>query len=206
MTSKHPVQGLRVDVPTREPGEVLLHQLTQLSTASTRSERRVYPKVLAAAASVAALAATTWLAGAVPGTTSPLVPTHHRQGPSQPPSPSPSPSERSPGAGSLNGVTTGSGVVPSTTPDPSRFPHPHWSTPPGRPGMPGPSTRFGVPRTPHSPHGGPQGWTTHDHGAPRGRGHHEPRPGDGRTPPQGPVGGDKRGHDAAPPGPEHAPT
>lgn len=178
MTSRHRIEGLRVDVPTREPDAVLLEQLHQLSTASVRGERRAYPKVLAAFASVAALAATTWLAGAVPGTTSPLVPPHHRQDLSRTvsPSPSPAPSGSSPDAVPTAGVAPGSGVVPRTTPGPDGSS----STTPGRSASarPTPSSRPQTSNGPRRPHGTPPGQTS-THGKRPATAHPKPHPGTG---------------------------
>jgi len=158
MQAKHPIDGLRAEVPTRDPDPVLLEQLTQLSAASARPERRAYPKVLAAAASVAALAATTWLAGAVPGTTSPLAPSHHHQEPSRTAPPSPTPSTRA--AHPTTGATPGSGALLGHTPTP----HPARSTAPAEPqpstsGTPAQPTPSDSPHASRSAHPTPPGLT-----------------------------------------------
>ena len=91
MTSKHSIDGLRVDVPTLEPDPVLLAQLVQVSSAhapAATTSRATSVKVLLAAAGVAAVTATTWVAGAVPGAPSPIRPAHH---PHPVVSPSPAP-------------------------------------------------------------------------------------------------------------------
>lgn len=61
---------LRVAPPTLEPGPVLLHQLTELSASSSpsvRTARYAGVRALAGAATVAVIGATTWVAGAAPG-------------------------------------------------------------------------------------------------------------------------------------------
>lgn len=60
----------RVAPPTLDPGPVLLHQLVELSAASSptvRTYRHAGVRALAGAATVAVLGATTWVAGAAPG-------------------------------------------------------------------------------------------------------------------------------------------
>ena len=60
----------RVAPPTLEPGPVLLHQLAELSAASSPSVRTVRyagVRALAGAATVAVIGGTTWVAGAAPG-------------------------------------------------------------------------------------------------------------------------------------------
>jgi hypothetical protein len=61
---------LRVVPPTLEPGPVLLHQLAELSASSSpsvRPARYAAVRALAGAATVAVIGATTWAAGAAPG-------------------------------------------------------------------------------------------------------------------------------------------
>ncbi|MCA1983617.1 hypothetical protein [Nocardioides nematodiphilus] len=78
--SPYGIPRLRVEVPTLEPDAVLLDQLVSLSSASApaaTSSRASSMKVLLAAAGVAAVATTTWAAGAVPGSLLPARPAPH---------------------------------------------------------------------------------------------------------------------------------
>lgn len=112
MTSKHSIEGLRVDVPTLEPDPVLLAQLVQLSSAkapAATSSRASSVKVLLAAVGVAAVTATTWAAGAVPGVPSPIRPAHHPHTAVTPsPSPTTGPATRTPGASDPTSEAPGS--------------------------------------------------------------------------------------------------
>jgi len=88
------IARLRVDVPTLEPDAALLVRLVDLSVSTTPSRttsRASSAKVLLVAASVAAIAAVTWLVGALPGTSSPIIPAHHPHGPTVVPTAPPSP-------------------------------------------------------------------------------------------------------------------
>ncbi len=120
MTNRNRTGRLRVDVPTLEPDPALLERLVMASASSTPARRPARPagiRLLVAAASVAMIGATTWVAGAIPGTESPLgpamQPTH---GPSAPspggesgaPHPDDSTSPGSPLSPGLPGNTSGS--------------------------------------------------------------------------------------------------
>lgn len=77
MTSKFDREQLRVAPPTLEPDPVLLGRLAALSAASTPvppTARTTAVRLLAVAASVAVIGATTWVAGALPGVDSPVSP------------------------------------------------------------------------------------------------------------------------------------
>jgi len=138
MTSKHSIKGLRVDVPTLEPDPVLLTQLVRLSSANApaaTTSRASSVKVLLAAVGVAAVTATTWAAGAVPGVPSPIRPAHHPHTAVSPsPSPTSGPATRTPGASDPTSEAPGS-IHP--TPD-SR---PHSAAPGASPTIQGPGTR-----------------------------------------------------------------
>lgn len=156
MMSKHSIEGLRVDVPTLEPDPVLLTQLVQLSSAkapAATSSRASSVKVLLAAVGVAAVTATTWAAGAVPGVPSPIRPAHH---PHTAVSPSPSPTTgsatRTPGASDPTSEAPGS-IHP--TPDG----RPHSAAPGASPTIQRPGTR---PKQDHT--GAHHGSKRHHHG------------------------------------------
>lgn len=75
--SKFDRDQLRVAPPTLEPDPVLLGRLAALSAASTpapHTARTTAVRLLSVAASVAAIGATTWVAGALPGIDSPVAP------------------------------------------------------------------------------------------------------------------------------------
>jgi len=225
MTSKHTIEGLRVDVPTLEPDPVLLAQMVQLSSAkapAVTTSRASSVKVLLAAVGVAAVTATTWAAGAVPGVPSPIRPAHH---PHTAVSPSPSPTTgsatRTPGASDPTSEAPGSihptpdsrphGTAPGASPAVQRpgtrrqqdhtgphqgtGPHQHslWPTTPTRPGA-------GT-RPQHSPRPfGSEFWQHGHHGSwgGHGTGHGTDHPGD--TPTNGP-----RTPTSAPSGDIHSP-
>jgi hypothetical protein len=93
MTSIDSLPQLRVDVPTLEPDAALLARLVDISssTPARTTSRASSAKVLLVAASVALIAAVTWLVGALPGTSSPIIPAHHPHQPAVIPTAPPSP-------------------------------------------------------------------------------------------------------------------
>lgn len=108
MAPLHDRPELRADIPALEPDAVLLGQLVELSAASTAATaaRRALRPVRALATGVAALGlvgATTWIAGALPGVSSPITPGHAprhapRHAPTAPATPSRTADTRVPGS------------------------------------------------------------------------------------------------------------
>lgn len=133
---------LRANVPALEPDAVLLGQLVELSAASTaavtaRPKLRPVRALTVGAAALGLVAATSWIAGALPGVPSPLVP---GPDPTTPPTAPATPNRTSdvpvPGAddGPTSGTSRPHAEVPGVVPG-SRTPAsgtPGW-TPPGSP-------------------------------------------------------------------------
>lgn len=94
---------LRATIPALEPDPVLLGQLVELSAASTaasaRPPLRPVRALVAGAAALGLVGATSWIAGALPGVPSPLEP-HPTPAPvpTSPATPSPTGDARVPGA------------------------------------------------------------------------------------------------------------
>lgn len=105
MTSKDRLPGLRASVPALEPDPVLLAQLTALSSASARPARRAGGRIAVVTVGAVAIGSVSWLAGAVPGTRSPLEPATRN-------SPAPSVSS-STGAAASSGSATPDAPVPT---------------------------------------------------------------------------------------------
>lgn len=83
MTRKDRLPDLRAGVPALEPDPVLLDQLTALSRTSARPARRAGGRIAVVTVGAVAIGSVSWLAGAVPGTQSPLEPaTRHTPAPS----------------------------------------------------------------------------------------------------------------------------
>ena len=127
---------LRATVPALEPDPVLLGQLVELSAASTaaagRTSLRPVRALSVGAAALGLVAATSWIAGALPGVPSPIAP---ERAPGPAPSAPATPSRTSdvrvpetdaaPTPGASRPHTEAPGVVPPTG-------TPGW-TPPGKP-------------------------------------------------------------------------
>jgi hypothetical protein len=128
---------LRAHVPALEPDDVLLGQLVELSAASTAaaSARRKLRPVRALTTGAAALglvAATTWIAGALPGVPSPIAPHPARNpAPTAPATPSRTSDAHVPGAdlGPTSGASRPHAEAPGVAPFSGI---PTW-TPPGQP-------------------------------------------------------------------------
>ena len=159
---------LTVAPPTLEPDAVLLHQLAELSASSTpaaRTARHAGARALAAAATVAVIGGTTWVAGAAAGP--------DLGGPAQRPSTA------------ATGVPTLGGTVGTPQSDITSFaPGSPWS-----PGLPGDETspRDGAPHEPgnqpprdtpaHSKDRGAGDGTGNGHGRGHAFGHEKTPPG-----------------------------
>ena len=130
---------LRADIPALEPDPVLLGQLTELSAASAaavaRSSLRPARALATGAAALGLVAATTWIAGALPGVPSPIAP--HHPAPSHAPT-KPAPSHRGdarvPGAdvAPTSGASLPQSEASDVAPPGSS---PSWA-PPGQPSTP----------------------------------------------------------------------
>jgi hypothetical protein len=130
---------LRADIPAREPDAVLLGQLVELSAASTaaaaaRSPLRPARALATGAAALGLVAATTWIAGALPGVPSPISPHPTPSHAPTKPAPSHSGDARVPGA---DVAPTSGASLPQSEASGVASPgsSPSW-TPPGKPSTP----------------------------------------------------------------------
>jgi hypothetical protein len=125
---------LRAHVPALEPDAVLLGQLVELSAASTaaataRPKLRPARALSMGAAALGLVAATSWIAGALPGVPSPMAP-DPTPTPTTPVTPSRTGDVTVPGAGI--GPTSGASRPHAGAPDVASSASPGW-TPPGQP-------------------------------------------------------------------------
>lgn len=139
--STDPTERLRVDVPTLEPDPVLLSRLVAASATASTPSRAALPRVLLAAASVAAIAVTAWGISHLPdggppppspvqspgrGLVTPTPPSDHSEGTTPEPGASTDPDAHaptSPASGSTpgDGPSLSAGTVPGGSgPTPSR--------------------------------------------------------------------------------------
>lgn len=157
---------LRADLPALEPDPVLLAQLVQLSTvgAPVPAARTAHGARVAfvSAGAAAIVGGTAWLAGALPGTVSPLPPfRHHHPLPSQhssQPALRNTSTPTAPGTAGSSGVPEGwpSTGAPSGSASPSAHPthpsHPVHPTQPVHPSHPAHPTTSAHPHTNHPKH------------------------------------------------------
>ena len=160
-------ERLRADVPVLEPDPVLLAQLVQLSVAAgpgvpVRRSPGVLAVVAAAGAAVI-LSGTAWLAGALPGTVSPLHPSHHGHSLPSQHSSSPVPRHASspiaPGATGSAGVPEDPASATAGSTHPVHPSHPVHPTHPAHPTHPVHPTRPAHPSA--SGHPSPRAHPTH---------------------------------------------
>jgi len=160
--STDPLERLRVDVPTLEPDPVLLSRLAAASAAASASTRPVHgpgttlPRMLLAAASVAAVAVTAWGVSHLPGGGSPPTPV---QSPGRAPhSPSSSPDRD---GGTVPGASTGPDddvpTSPASGPLPGIDPGTAGGSDPGGSGAAPPSTGAPGPTVSTGPSGDTSG-------------------------------------------------
>jgi hypothetical protein len=180
---------LRAHIPPQEPDPVLLGRLVELSAASSaaaaRSPLRGVRALTVGAAAFGLVAATTWIAGALPGVSSPLTPD-----PAPPPAPSspatPVRTEHSPvpsaDAGSTSGASDPHHEAPDVVPS-GALPSPATT---GQP-TPDPSAGWGPSGWPTGTTTGQPGADTHGWREHRDQGRHR-----GGRDPQGP--GEENGH------------
>lgn len=159
MTRPDWIETLRADVRPADPDPVLLTQLVQLSRGSVapapRPGRSVGVRLAVALGGAIAVGATSWAAGALPGTDSPFRPeeqiTHQPTGPSPGNVGTPQPDDSASPAGEPTPSSPAGDPGRSTPADSTDIPG-HAGDPPGmpagRPDMPGPPEMPEVPTVP----------------------------------------------------------
>lgn len=165
MTRPDWIETLRADVRPADPDPVLLAQLVQLSQGSVapapRPGRSVGARLAVALGGVIAVGATSWAAGALPGTDSPFRPeehiTHQPTGPSPGNVGTPQPDESESPAGERTPSSPAGDPGKSAPPRRSDGPG-HASDPPGPPvDLPDLPDTPGPPDLPHVPTVSPPG-------------------------------------------------
>ncbi|TWG95157.1 hypothetical protein L615_000500001010 [Nocardioides sp. J9] len=144
MTRPDWIETLRAEVRPADPDPVLLAQLAQLSASSTAPAARPGRSAGARAAIVLggaiAVGATSWAAGALPGTESPFRPeervTHQPADPQPDEARTPSPTEPAPPTGGAEPADPADPTVPQGTGSGRATPDPDRGRPSGRPGPP----------------------------------------------------------------------